>query len=257
MLHQDTETRSGDGNNREGKKDSTTLGPPAKTTVGNAATTFGLSILYMTCRIQVIAPDGSVVVARAMIDTGAGVSFVTEKLARTLNLTRNREAIQIRGIGGLHADHSPTTSVDFKVAPVVWEGKTFSVKALVLPRVTHDLPTQFIQKDKAWTHLKDLTLADPTFTQPGKIDVILGNEHFQDVMRQGRRDGPPGSPTAWETEFGWVIGGAVKEKQSAETMVTVHHATAESSVDVISKFWELEEVPGKKEILTAEERTVV
>ncbi len=64
----------------------------------------------------------------------------------------------------------------------------------LLPRVTRDIPTQVIQKQKAWTHLRGLTLADP------RIDVILGNEHFQDVMRHGRRDGPPGSPTAWETE---------------------------------------------------------
>ena len=70
----------------------------------------------------------------------------------------------------------------------------------LLPRVTRDIPTQVIQKQKAWTHLRGLTLADPNYTQPGRIDVILGNEHFQDVMRHGRRDGPPGSPTAWETE---------------------------------------------------------
>jgi hypothetical protein len=56
---------------------------------------------------------------------------------------------------------------------------------------------------------------------------------------------------AWEIEFGWVVGGAAKEKQSAETTVAVHHAIVEPNLDILRKFWELEE--GKKEILTAED----
>lgn len=37
----------------------------------------------------------------------------------------------------------------------------------------------------------------------------------------------------------------------------MYHAIAEPNLDVLRMFWELEEVPGKKEILTVEERTVV
>ncbi len=37
------------------------------------------------------------------------------------------------------------------------------------------------------THLRGLTLADPNYIQPGRINVILGNEHFQDVMPQPGR----------------------------------------------------------------------
>jgi hypothetical protein len=47
------------------------------------------------------------------------------------------------------------------------------------------------------------------------------------------------------------LAGAATEKQSAETTVAVHHAIVEPNLDILRKFWELEE--GKKEILTAED----
>jgi hypothetical protein len=112
MLHQDHIVRTGN------EQSDNTTADASSETVANAAALFGLSILYMTCRIHVIAPDRSIAVVRAMIDTGAGGSFISEKVARSLNLPRRREAVQIHGIGGLRTDHSSTTSVTFKVAPI-------------------------------------------------------------------------------------------------------------------------------------------
>ena len=60
-----------------------------------------------------------------------------------------------------------------------------------------------------WKHISDLPLADPGFRQPGRIDLLLGVDVFIDVLRHGRRSGPPESPTALETEFGWVLCGGV------------------------------------------------
>ena len=92
--------------------------------------------------------------------------------------------------------------MNFRVSPVVCDGKTLDVTALVLDRVTNDLPTHRVTLDESWTHLQDVPLADPTFGTPGRIDIILGAELFTDIMRHGRQYGPRGSPTAWETEFG-------------------------------------------------------
>ena len=69
-----------------------------------------------------------------------------------------------------------------------------------MPRVTCDLPLQ-------WTRLSDLTLANPDFGQPDRIDVLLGIDIFVDVMCQGRQMGTSGSPSAFETNFGWVLAG--------------------------------------------------
>ena len=36
---------------------------------------------------------------------------------------------------------------------------------------------------KQLPHLKDLTLADPTFDKPGRIDLLLGCNILQDVRK--------------------------------------------------------------------------
>ena len=156
----------------------------------------------MTCKIRVTGPDGSSATARALIDTGSGASFITERLARTIQLHGTKQKVQICGISGQSVNQADTFLVNFKVSLIVCDGKTLDVTALVLNKVTRDLPTDRLTLDASWTHLQDIPLADPTFGSPGKIDIILGAELFNDVMRHGRRYGPRGSPTAWETEFG-------------------------------------------------------
>jgi len=50
-----------------------------------------------------------------------------------------------------------------------------------------------------------ISLVDPGFNQPGRIDILLGVDVYVDVLHHGQRNGPPGSPTAFETDLGWVI----------------------------------------------------
>ena len=83
------------------------------------------------------------------------------------------------------------------------------MSAIVVPHVTHDLPVVPIPFSSHWSHIADVQLADPKFGIPGKIDLLLGVDVFASVLRQGRRCGPPNSPTAFETEFGWVLAGTL------------------------------------------------
>ena len=86
----------------------------------------------------------------------------------------------------------------------------FEINAVVIPRVSCDLPSSPIPLDFKWNHLYDLTLADPSFGQPGRIDLLLGVDVFVDILRDGRRKGPPGSPTAIEIDFGCVLDGCTR-----------------------------------------------
>ena len=81
------------------------------------------------------------------------------------------------------------------------------VTAVIVPRVTCDLPLHPVPFDPTWNHLADIPLAGPEFGRPGRIDILLGVDVFVDTLLDGRRIGPPGSPIALETEFGWVLAG--------------------------------------------------
>lgn len=97
------------------------------------------------------------------------------------------------GITHQSQTHSFTT---FKVAPVGLSTKVLSVAAA---KVMCELPPHPISFNAEWDHLTDLQLADPEFGSPGRIDLLLG------VLLTGWQCRKPGTPTAFETHFGWVL----------------------------------------------------
>ena len=122
--------------------------------------------------------------------------------------------------------------------------------------MTCDLPSQPVPFKIEWSHLADLVLADPDFGRPGKIDLLLGVEVFSEVVRQGRRSGRPGSPSAFETDFGMVLAGETSMHFFHLSLLT-HHTTINIGDDLLRKFWEIEEQPSEYSSLSPEERSVV
>ena len=215
--------------------------------------------LLMTCQILINAPDGTCVRARGLLDSASSTSFVSERLTQSLRLPRSSQSIRISGIAGL-SHHSPLHSVStFKISSVSSPSEKFQVTAVVVPRVTCDLPLQPVHVNSEWTHLSDLHLADPDFGQPAKIDILLGVDVYVDVLLQGRRNGPPGTPVALETKFGWVLAGKTNALSLPQHNVASHHVavTSTSGDEILRKFWEIEENPRDDSNLSPEERTVV
>ena len=82
------------------------------------------------------------------------------------------------------------------------------VEAIVLSNITSELPSSPVQFRPKWKHLKGLTLADPNFGVPGRIDLLLGADVFSQTVLNGRQKGPLGSLCVIETCFGWVLTGS-------------------------------------------------
>ena len=162
-------------------------------------------ILLMTCRVKVVAPDGSSTQARALLDSASSTCFVSERLAQLLRLPRSRCHAHIFGIGNLHCKPSSQSMAKLSITSMWSPEESFEVEAVVLPKITCDLPVSPVSLDRRWDYIRDLHLADPDFATPGKIDLLLGIEVFTRVMRHGRRFRDERSPVALETSFGWVI----------------------------------------------------
>ena len=129
--------------------------------------------------------------------------------------------------------------------------KELDITAVIVPRVTCDLPLHPVPFNSKWDHLARIQLADPGFGSPGKIDLLLGVEVFVEVMRHGRQSGVPGSPLAFETDFGWVLAGGT---DSCSQQITSHHVSLLSGDDILRQFWEVEEKPMAHDALTPDER---
>ena len=94
------------------------------------------NVLLMTCRVLVVAPDGSTVNARTLLDSGSTVSFISEWLAQVLRLPRSQQQATIYGVAGLAHWNSVQSIATFVLSPTNSTHKEMSVTAVIVPRVT-------------------------------------------------------------------------------------------------------------------------
>ena len=194
-------------------------------------------MLLMTCQVSVQAPDGSKMKARALLDPASSSSFISERSVQSLGIPRSRNNITVSGVAGLA---SPSPFATLTITPSHSSNRWVSFTAIVVPCVTSDLPLSPVSLKPEWTHLQGLPLADPQFGTPGRIDLLLGVDVYVDSLLHGRRSGPPNSPVAFKTIFGWVLAGRTQYTSSHH--VTSHHiSTVPSDNDILRKFWEIEE----------------
>ena len=261
LLHVDDQ-RSGESSagSTNASQTSTATAPTIDTAINvstsHAAIPLHSSTLLMTCKVFVTAPDGTSIEARALLDNASSALFISERIAQHLRLPRSTQNITVSGIAGLQHKAPIQAVTRFSVSPVAPSNKRLDVIAIIVPRVTCDLPLCPVYNSVTWSHISDLTLADPDFERPGKVDILLGVDVFPEVLLQGRRSGLIGTPTAFETIFGWVLSGKIDTIQHTPQVTTLHVVT-ESSNDILHKFWELEEQPKEIPLLSHEEREVV
>ena len=72
------------------------------------------------------------------------------------------------------------------------------------------------------------------------------------VLRQGQWTGASGSPSAFETEFGWVLSGKLDVYASSHSIAS-NHVSITTGDDLLRKFWDIEECPKDQFYLTPEE----
>ncbi len=255
LLHSDAKPPD----SRSTTKDPPTTEQSLTANVVSAQVGSGSNTLLMTCQVLIHAPNGSQIRARGLLDTGSSTSFVSQRLVQSLGLQRSSKNLKITGIAGI-SHNSPLHSIStFYISPTNSPNEKMPVTAVVVPRVTCDLPVQPTPFDSKWEHLSDLNLSDPDFGRPGRIDILLGVDIYTEVLLQGRRKGPTGSisPVAFETTFGWVLAGKTGKLSTPPDKITNYHVAVTSGDDILRKFWEIEESTKTGSNFSPQERAVV
>ena len=128
------------------------------------------------------------------VTTCCAAAATTEDLAKTLYLRSHGNQRRFSLSHG-KSSHSPLRASQPRL----------SLEAVIVPKVTCDLPLEGAKHLKDLPHLKDLDLADPVFYMPGKIDIMLGCNVYQDLLLSEFRKGSSDEPIARETIFGWAV----------------------------------------------------
>lgn len=74
---------------------------------------------------------------------------------------------------------------------------------LVLPKLTATFSSARIQR--SWSHLTELPLTNPQYNQLARVDVILGADVYDLLIREGTRTDLSDIPSAQLTIFDWVL----------------------------------------------------
>ena len=217
--------------------------------------------LLMTAEVLLTGTNGLTITARAFLDAGSNLSIVSHVTRNTLALRSTGNSVRIDGVGGeATSDPSPlvrvTVSSNYKKN---WK-KDLTVAVMARPP-TRDIPIQSASETKTLSHLQGLALADPDYDKPGCIDILLGQDIWDELFLSGRIKGPQGTPSAWHTVFGWVVTGlyvpdAPSLALTASAFYVASHKANVVSDDLLSKFWLLEEPPKQETEFSPEEARV-
>ncbi|XP_059050188.1 uncharacterized protein LOC131845171 [Achroia grisella] len=132
---------------------------------------------------------------------------------------------------------------------------TMDVKAYVLKQITSYLPESRVSIGD-WDEFKNISLADPHYDTPNKIDVLLGAEVYSQIIKDGVIKSFAGSPVAQCTSLGWILSGPINSvSPGKQRIVNVVMHTHVQEDDALKRFWEIEMADNCcKKILTLDEQ---
>ncbi|XP_037931029.1 uncharacterized protein LOC119667340 [Teleopsis dalmanni] len=194
------------------------------TATANTSTCHCDYVFLPTARAKITASNGNTSEVRALLDSGSQVNIVSERLVKRLNISKTKSLLSIEGIGKVQKNS--TQRVNIKLQPLNSRFTT-EVEAFVLPNIVPPQPSCSYDISK-WKVPNSIHLADPTFFQQGKIDILL-------VLQN--------------STLGWIVSGKVASNtDTSNVLCAVFGGGAEvvdnnsSLEDAIERLWRMDEV---------------
>lgn len=203
-------------------------------------------VLLGTAVVQVIDPKTkNTYLARALLDAGSQSSFITANLKNRMNLTTQNTSFSVTGINNapVHLSNSCEVIIQSLIGPFVTH-----LKCLVMPKITGHLPNIPVDISR-FILPANIKLADPNFSQPSEVDLLLGAEVFFDAMSPNKLKMGPGMPILQDTQFGWIVAGPLNISPGSLNKSDIKHTVCNFTKEInnnLIKFWNIEEVSTSK-----------
>ncbi|XP_050054711.1 uncharacterized protein LOC126549477 isoform X2 [Aphis gossypii] len=215
-----------------------------------------VSVVLATAIVRIRDQSGELVPVRALLDTGSQISAITNQCAIQLGLPRHKGRVEVSGLAQQPV-RTVKGSTNCSFIPLLYDAPQISATNIViLPKITALMPNQKlpISIRERYGHLP---LADPDFDVPGSVDMLIGGDLYPFIL-QSRSDivHSPGLPSALNTQFGWVIVGAIEgsREYSTASSLVVHAASDNQNIgELLQRFWEVEELDIKHSPSTEDE----
>lgn len=198
-------------------------------------------VFLATVMVTIIDRYGEPMRARALLDSGSQLNFMTKKLLRKLKLEWKRTSIDLLGIGNIKTETNKRTMVKIQSSNGNFNEQ---MEFYILNQVANQQPENYVDI-RNWNLQDNIQLADPQFNKPATVDLILGGEYFFNIIKGETRSIGNGLPILQQTEFGWAVVG-----KSNTTKAFAGIATKTTLEEQLAKFWEIEEKTEQRKPMT-------
>ncbi|VEN57358.1 unnamed protein product [Callosobruchus maculatus] len=200
------------------------------------------TVLLGTAVVHVSDAWGTYHAVRAIIDSGAMSSYITNACAQRLRLARKKCSFEPLGLGGNPVQDFGLITCSIK--PRNSSGPILKTEAVVVSHITGNLPTITLSSEIV-NEFRNLDLADPSYHTAAPVELLLAGDLFPYIY-DGKNILPrtPGLPVAMHSIFGYVITGQTVLNTNDQRQTTSCNLLAyDSSIDkVIKSFWETENI---------------
>ncbi|XP_059061144.1 uncharacterized protein LOC131854042 [Achroia grisella] len=220
-----------------------------------------LTVLLGTAVIHVADCWGQYQPVRAIIDSGAMSSYITQDCIKRLGLSRRKCNFKPSGLGGNPVREYGLSTC--KIKPLHGTGPILSTDAVIVSAITGNLPTVHLPQ-RTVVEFQHLTLADPYFYKPAPVELLIASDLFPYIYNGDKIFSRyQGMPVAMGSIFGYIILGQV-ELNHTDT-VRDGELPADSSRSgtfcglsinldqIMHSFWEVENMPTDTPLRSPEE----
>lgn len=150
--------------------------------------------------------------ARILLDTGSQSSFITKNLKENLGLKSQPIQFKVSGINNVECRITERCSVNIKSRVNNFQ---IQVKCLVIPKITGNLPNLPVDVTKL-NLPENIVLADPLFFNPSQIDILIGTDHFFEIISNHKLNLGPHRPILQSSALGWLVAGPTEDSYNQE-----------------------------------------
>ena len=180
-------------------------------------------------------------ICTALLDTGARRTYITMEKAKQLGLKYGpSKLINLSTFGSNEPSSLSTNKTNFIINQS--DGSKKEINARICKTITGNVIRNRIdtkQFDHIW---KGLKLADdpPTETRQYKIDILIGNDYYDEIMKTDKIEVQKGLYLI-NSSLGWMFSGRVSDglNNNEEQMMMM---MAEENINLEKAFWNLETI---------------
>lgn len=192
--------------------------------------------LMTTATVFVQDRDRNLVKCRALLDTCATANFISEKLAKSLNLPITPCTLPVGAINSIGTVSRGIVSI---VIQSLYNQYRKNLLCLSIPTIANLVPAEIFPR-----HLikipPNIKLADPEFHLPQTVDLLIGSGATISLFSIGQIDLSQENRELYlqKTRLGWIAAGGTTSRNRAKNAM----CQLTDFEQLITKFWTIEDL---------------